>query len=98
MSQKMETVMNTNGQNSSPTTQNHQANGNPEIDRLSTLVQKLQTECDELKKALARSQADRIVYLNAVYAHERAKFQLTEADVDFDELKKTSAGPVELIL
>ena len=90
--------MHTNGQDpNATTTQNHQANGNPEIERLSALVQKLQAECEELKKALARSEADRILYLNAVYAHERAKIQLTEADVDFDELQRTSAGPVELI-
>lgn len=75
----------------------HEANGNTEIERLNSLVQKLQAECGELKKALARSEADRNIYLKAVYAYERAKHPITEADADFDELKRTSAGPVELI-
>jgi hypothetical protein len=86
----------TDRQETSPT-QLHQTNGNSEIERLSSLVQRLQSECDELKKALARSEAERILYLKAVYAYERGKIRLTDADVDFVELQKASAGPVEMM-
>jgi hypothetical protein len=78
-------------------TSQHQFNGISETERLELLVKQLQTECESLRQALARSEMERNLYLKAVYAHERERALLEFPDVDFDELKKASAGPVELL-
>jgi hypothetical protein len=73
----------------------HESNGNSEVERLSLLVQQLESECDRLRQALARSEAERNHYLKAIHAYERARIELE--DVDIAELERSSAGPVELI-
>jgi hypothetical protein len=72
-----------------------QSNGNAEIARLSLLAEQAQAECERLRNALARCEAERDHYLKAVYAAERAK--LHSFDVDIGELEKAAVGPVETI-
>jgi hypothetical protein len=73
----------------------HQSNNNAEIARVSLLLEQAEAECEKLRNALARCEAERDHYLKAVYASERAKLHVV--DVDFAELEKAAAGPVETI-
>jgi hypothetical protein len=72
-----------------------QANGTSETERLSMLVKQLQAECESLRQGLARSESERKLYLKAIHDYERA--QLKDMDLDYDDLVKMSAGPVELV-
>jgi hypothetical protein len=47
-------------------TPTREPNGNLEMERLSALVKQLQADCDELRQALARSEAERNHYLKAI--------------------------------
>jgi len=69
--------------------QPRQANGEPEAERL---VKGLQEECERLRQALAKAEAERDLYLKAVYEHARSTLHFE--DVDIASLTKDSAGPV----
>lgn len=72
-----------------------QANGNHDVARLAALVRSLQGECAELRASLAKAESERDLYLKAVYEHARKSFAF--GDLDLDELRRTSAGPVTLL-
>ncbi|MCI0739065.1 MAG: hypothetical protein L0Y72_08475 [Gemmataceae bacterium] len=83
---------------------NPQENGQAKIEEASTKaenallaaqVQQLQSECDQLRRALAKCEEERNLYLKAVYEHHRANREFE--DVDIPSLEAISAGPVELI-
>jgi predicted nucleic acid-binding Zn-ribbon protein len=76
-------------------TQSQGANGSAEIARLSTRVQELQDECEKLRQALAKLQAERDRYLKALYAGARATREFE--DVDIASLQAMTSGPVEMI-
>ena len=72
-----------------------ETNSASEIQRLLSVVKSLQTECQELRIALAHSEEERERYLKAVYRYERGR-------LDMDDLRRLeeeglSAGPVELL-
>ena len=62
---------------------------------LATAVQKLQEECQTLRQELARAEAERNLYLKALYAGARETCPVE--DVDIPELERNSAGPVETL-
>jgi hypothetical protein len=67
--------------------------------QLSVAIEELRTECDGLRKALARAEEERDLYLKAVYEYERERALASREfeDIDIDALKAMSAGPVETI-
>jgi hypothetical protein len=71
------------------------SDGNAETARLATVVQELQAECAKLRQALAKTEAERNLYLKAIYANARATREFE--DVDIASLEAMSAGPVEMI-
>src|SRR4051794_14520410 len=64
-----------------------------EAERLAGLVKNLQQECAMLRQSLAKVEAERDLYLQAVYANARATLHFEE--IDIPELEAASAGPVE---
>ena len=60
---------------------------------LAALARRLQDECDRLKQALAKTEAERDLYRKA--AIEQARATLHFEDVTIPDLEKISAGPVE---
>jgi hypothetical protein len=66
-----------------------------ELARLATLVRQQRDECERLRQALAKAEAQRDLYLKAVYEHLRGTFHFE--DVDIPGLEAISAGPVETI-
>jgi hypothetical protein len=80
-------------------TQSQGNNSLPERDRdvaeLATVLRNLQEECQALRQSLARVEAERNLYLKALYA--QARETLPFKDVDIPELEKMSAGPVEIL-
>ncbi|MBY0522550.1 MAG: hypothetical protein K2R98_04100 [Gemmataceae bacterium] len=71
------------------------SNGAQDVERLAALVKALEVERDELRASLAKAETERDWYLKAVY--EYARKEIGFADADVEELRKTSAGPVELL-
>ncbi|HZZ80187.1 MAG TPA: hypothetical protein VFE62_16860 [Gemmataceae bacterium] len=71
------------------------ANSDSEVQRLEALVGDLQTECAKLRDALAKAESEREAYRHLFLneARERGEFR----DVDFDDLIRTSPGPVETL-
>jgi molecular chaperone GrpE (heat shock protein) len=74
-------------------TEPNATNGDAELQRLEALVANLRAECDNLREALAKVESERESYrqLFLTEARERREF----ANVDYDDLIRTSAGPVE---
>ena len=58
-------------------------------------LQELQNECNRLREALAKAEAERDWYRKAIYENARAAREFE--DVDIPSLEKMSAGPVEMI-
>jgi len=70
-------------------------NGASKVDPHADSLESLRAEIVGMRQALAHAEAERDRYLQAIYADERARLQVE--DVDFAELERTSAGPVELM-
>jgi transcription elongation GreA/GreB family factor len=70
-----------------------EANG--EAQRLAALVKELQQEVANLRQSLAKAEADRDLYLKAVYANARETLHFE--NVNIAELEKSSAGPVQAL-
>ena len=88
--------MSSNHEGSQPS--NHKSSSALETERLELEVKRLQGECDNLRRSLARTEEERDAYLKAVYAYERAKLaDLRVEDVDIHALEKSSAGTVEML-
>lgn len=66
-----------------------------EVERLATLVSELQEENAKLRQALAKAEAERQLYLKAVYENARATLHFE--DVDISDVERMSAGPLEII-
>ena len=57
------------------------SNANPETDRLANLVKGLEEECAKLRQALAQLEAERNLYLKAVYANSHATLHFEDVDL-----------------
>ena len=66
-----------------------------EVERLATLVHRMRSECESLRRSLAKAEAERDLYLKAIYEHERDNREFE--NVTIAELEEISAGPVEMI-
>ena len=58
-------------------------------------VGELRAECERLREELAKTIEERDMFRTAFYETERKKREFE--DVDFEELKKGSAGPFERV-
>ncbi len=70
----------------------HRTNGTADIERLQGQIRDLQDECSRLKQALAKSEAERIVYHQAFIDQARATRKFEELDIA--SLQSISAGPL----
>jgi len=68
---------------------------NGEAQRLAALVNDLQVEIATLRQSLAKVEAERDLYLKAVYSNARGTLHFE--DVDIAELEKSSAGPLQTL-
>jgi hypothetical protein len=81
--------------NESDQAQSHEFDGQSKVERLENAVRRLQDECAKLRESLAKAEAERNLYLKALYANARATLEFK--DVDIPDLEKISAGPVEML-
>jgi hypothetical protein len=68
--------------------------GDHDAERLAT-VEQLQEECKKLRAALAQAEAERNLYLKALYANTRGTLHFE--DVDIPDLEAASGGPLEIL-
>ena len=63
----------------------------------STELSKLRAECESLRGKLAKMEAEYAFFRKGFYDYERRYGEFANGDIDFDELARSSAGPVELL-
>jgi len=57
----------------------------------------LRAECAMLRHRLEETEIECAFFRNGFYEYERQYGEFANADIDIDELKRTPAGPVELL-